>query len=120
MHVPPAWRRWLVRLGLAALIALSIAIVPARFFADEGPAAQLEREADELRREIAAMREQKRQLVREVHALSTDVRAIEALARDELGLAYVGERIIKLMPEAQVASASARPLAPTPPGMVAP
>ncbi len=100
MHVPPMWRRWLLRMGLAAVIALGFAVVPARFLADGGPAAQLERETDGLRREILTLREQKRQLQREVHALSTDVRAIEAIARDELGLAFVGDRIIKLVPVA--------------------
>ena len=109
MHVPPVWRRWLLRMGLAAVIAVCFAIVPARFLADGGPAAQLERETDGLRREIGALREQKRQLAREVHALSTDVRAIEAIARDELGLAFVGDRIIRLVPVAPGAQETPTP-----------
>lgn len=100
MHVPPMWRRWLMRLGLAVAIVMFIALVPAKFLANSGPAQQIDRENRALRDEIERLGAQRLQLQRDVHALATDVRAVEALARDELGLTYPGERVLKLVPRA--------------------
>lgn len=93
MHVPPALRRWSIRLVLAVVVAAAIAWVPA---GDDARAARLRRQLDELRDEAAELRARNARLAAEVEALRTDPSAIEAHARDELGMVYPGEIVLRL------------------------
>jgi len=76
-------------------VILLIALVVGSLFGDRGIlqlVSQRER-AEALAREIDEMREQNRRLAQEIRALQTDPRAIERLAREELGLARPGEKV---------------------------
>jgi cell division protein FtsB len=85
---------------LGSLIAL-IALVVGSFFGDRGilrMVAQRER-AESLRREIEQLRSENGRLAGEIAALRTDPRAIEKLAREELGLARPGETVFLIREE---------------------
>jgi cell division protein FtsB len=84
---------------LGSIIAL-IALLVGSLFGDRGIlhlVAQRER-AESLRREIEDLRAENGRLAAEISALKTDPRAIERLAREELGLARPGETVF-LIPE---------------------
>ncbi|HVK76693.1 MAG TPA: septum formation initiator family protein [Kofleriaceae bacterium] len=93
MHVPPAIRRWSIRLVLALIVAGAIAWIPQ---GGDARADRLRRQLDDLRTEAAALRAGNADLAGEVDALRTDRRAIEDHARDELGMVYPGEMVLKL------------------------
>ena len=85
---------------LGSLIAL-IALVVGSFFGDRGflrMVAQRER-AESLRREIELLRTENSRLAVEIVALKSDPRAIERLAREELGLARPGETVFSIREE---------------------
>jgi cell division protein FtsB len=84
---------------LGSIIAL-IALLVGSLFGDRGIlhlVAQRER-AESLRREIEDLRAENGRLAAEITGLKTDPRAIERLAREELGLARPGETVF-LIPE---------------------
>lgn len=93
MHVPPALRRWSIRLVLALIVAATIAWVPA---GDDDRATRLRRQLDGIRAEAAALRVKNARIAAEVEALRTDPSAIEAHARDELGMVFPGEIVLRL------------------------
>ncbi len=95
MHVPPALRRWSIRLVLAIVVAGLIAWVPA---GDDDRAERLGDQLDDLRREANALRSRNAGLAAEVEALRTEPAAIERHARDELGMVYPGELVLRLEP----------------------
>jgi cell division protein FtsB len=79
---------------LASVIAI-IALVVGSLFGDRGilqVIAQRQR-AQELAREIEEIRTENARLAAEIHALRTDPRAIERIAREQLGLARPGETV---------------------------
>ena len=79
---------------LASVIAI-IALVVGSLFGDRGILqlmAQRQRALD-LAREIEDIRAENLLLAAEIHALRTDPRAIERIAREELGLARPGETV---------------------------
>lgn len=85
---------------LGSLIAL-IALVVGSFFGDRGiirMVAQRER-AESLKREIEQLRTENAHLAVEIAALRSDPRAIERLAREELGLARPGETVFLIREE---------------------
>src|SRR6266849_6428797 len=84
---------------LGSIIAL-IALIVGSLFGDRGIlhlVAQRER-AESLRREIEDLRAENGLLAAEIAGLKADPRAIERLAREELGLAGPGETVF-LIPE---------------------
>ncbi len=93
MHVPPALTRWTVRGVLALVVAGAIAWVPS---GGDARAARLRTQLRDSRDEAAALRAGNASLAGEVDALRTDRRAIEDHARDELGMVYPGEMVLKL------------------------
>lgn len=93
MHVPPALRRWSIRLVLALIVAAAIAWVPA---GDDAQAAHLRGQLDAIRAEATTLRAKNAKLAAEVEALRTSPAAIEAHARDELGMVYPGEIVLRL------------------------
>jgi len=85
---------------LGSLIAL-IALVVGSFFGDRGilrMVAQRER-ADSLKREIELLRSENAHLAFEIAGLKSDPRAIERLAREELGLARPDETVFFIREE---------------------
>ncbi len=93
MHVPPALRRWAVRLTLAFAVALAIAYVPGD---SERQAVRLRRQLDDSRREARELEVGNLRMAGEVEALRDDPAAIEARARSELGMVYPGEIVLRL------------------------
>lgn len=99
-HVAPPVRRWLVRLGLAVVVAVGIGYMPGQLL-DRDP------RAEKLERQLAAERAEARSLAaeiavseREVEALRTDVGAIEDRARADLGMVYPDEIVLRVRREA--------------------
>jgi cell division protein FtsB len=81
-------------IALGSIIAL-IALVVGSFFGDRGflrMVAQRER-TESLRLEIDELRGENGRLAAEIAALKSDPRAVEKLAREELGLARPGETV---------------------------
>jgi cell division protein FtsB len=91
-------QRWWIRLFGAALVAGALALVPyvltrtdgyVRFRDMQDRLADLERGNDELRQRNAVIK-------REIYRLKHDLGAVEAVARDELGLVRPGDLVIQL------------------------
>lgn len=99
MYVPAAWRRWLARTGLALVVAIAVAYLPWRVSGGGEPASKLDLQLQRIRAECAALEADNAHLLREIEALRTDPRAIEDHARDELGMVYPGELVLRLQPE---------------------
>ena len=79
---------------LGSILAL-IALLVGSLFGDRGilyVVAQNEK-ADALRRELEDLRAENARLAEQIRALRSDPRAIERLAREELGLARPGETL---------------------------
>lgn len=96
MHVPAAWRRWANRVALAAAVALAVAYVPWRVAGGGEGIEKLEGQLARIRREAADLIVENARLEREIRALRTDPQAIEDHARDELGMVYPGELVLKI------------------------
>ena len=82
---------------LASVIALT-ALVVGSLFGDRGYLQLMVRRQHEeaLAREIEQLRAENARLAAEIHALRADPRAIERIAREELGLARAGETVFIL------------------------
>ena len=81
-------------IALGSIIAL-VALVVGSFFGDRGflrMVAQRER-TESLRQEFEELRSEYGRLAGEIAALKSDPRAVEKLAREELGLAHPGETV---------------------------
>ncbi len=86
--------------NLASVIAL-IALVVGSLFGDRGVLQLLARRerADALAGEIDELRAENGRLAAEIAALRSDPRAIERVAREELGLARAGETVFLVRDE---------------------
>lgn len=96
MHVPPALRRWGVRLVLAIVVAVAIGYLPGEVLRRDPRTAKLSAELEELDAEARALTDKNAALARRIHALQTDVRAIEDHARSGLGMVYPNEIVIRV------------------------
>ncbi|HTJ47422.1 MAG TPA: septum formation initiator family protein [Kofleriaceae bacterium] len=94
-HVAPAWQRWGARVGLSLALAIAIAYVPWRAGGEE-KIEKLRAQASETDAEIARLEAANAKLHREIDALRTDVGAIVDRARDELGMVYPGEVVLRV------------------------
>jgi cell division protein FtsB len=99
MHMPPAFRRWGARFGLAVMIAIAIGYVPGQVARRDPRAAKLEAQIDELTAEAREVAARNAGLRREIEALRSDVGAIEDRARTDLGMVYPDEVVLRLTPE---------------------
>ena len=99
MHMPPAFRRWGARFGLAVMIAIAIGYVPGQVARRDPRAAKLEAQIDELTAEAREGAARNAALRREIEALRSDVGAIEDRARTDLGMVYPDEVVLRLTPE---------------------
>jgi len=97
MHVPPASRRWGTRVGLAIVVAIAIAYVPAQVMRRDPRVAKLQLQLDELETEARALDTVNADLAREIEALRTSVGAIEDRARADLGMVYPDEIVLRVV-----------------------
>jgi cell division protein FtsB len=95
MHVPPAWRRWGTRAVLAVVVALAVAYLPWRISGGDR-ITRLQGQLDQIRDEAAALEADLVRLDREIRALRTDPAVIEEHARDELGMVYPDELVLRV------------------------
>jgi cell division protein FtsB len=94
----PFWRRYLLEILGLALVALGIH----DFFGAHGYLAmrRSEKQIEQLHGEIEKLNHDNQSLAEQVNALKTDPKAIEKIAREDMGLVRPGETIFKLPPEA--------------------
>ena len=96
LHAHPAWRRWGLRAGLALAVAVAIAQVPWLLGGTDPHTVHLAQQLDQIQGEIRAQNLENARMADEVTALKTDVTAIESRARDELGMVYPGELVMRM------------------------
>src|SRR5690349_414662 len=96
MHVPPALRRWTVRVVLAIVIAIAIGYAPGEVLRPDPRVAKLRAQLDELDAEAKTLADGNAVLAREIEALRTDVHAIEDRARADLGMVYPDEVVFRV------------------------
>ncbi|MCB9561730.1 MAG: septum formation initiator family protein [Kofleriaceae bacterium] len=113
MHVPPAWRRWLSRAAVALVIALVVAWVPWRASAGDR-IERLRAQLAQTRDESAELEQANAHLEREIRGLRSDPEIIEEHARDELGMVYPGELVIRVQGSPDDAAAATPTPAATP------
>jgi len=79
-------------------VLLLIALLVGSMFGDRGILHLItqRQRAEALREEIESLREENLRLYARIHELRTDPRAVERLAREELGLARPGETVFLL------------------------
>jgi cell division protein FtsB len=96
MHVTPAARRWILRLGLAIVVAVAIGYVPAELVRRDPRALKLEGEVDKTEADARELAAGNAALRREIAALREDVGAIETRARADLGMVYPDEIVMRV------------------------
>ncbi len=96
MHVAPPLRRWMMRFGLAVVVAIAIGYVPGELLRKDPRAAKLQDELEQYRAEARELAAQNAALYREVEALRSDVGAIEDRARADLGMVYPDEVVLRV------------------------
>jgi cell division protein FtsB len=96
MHIPPALRRWTVRLVLALVVATVIGYVPGQVLRRDPRTAKLREQIDALDAEARALAAGNAALRREIRGLRTDTGAIEERARADLGMVYPDEVVFRL------------------------
>jgi cell division protein FtsB len=96
MHVPPALRRWIARLALALVVAIAIGYLPGEALRRDPRAIKLRGQLDQLEAEARELASGNAALQREVEALSSDVGAVEELARTDLGMVYPDEVVLRV------------------------
>ena len=99
MHVAPAVRRWALRLGLAIVVAIGIGYLPGGMLRRDPRALKLETQLDEQRAEAKDLAAGNAELARGIEALRTDPHAIEERARDDLGMVYPDEIVLRVRQE---------------------
>jgi cell division protein FtsB len=96
MHIPPALRRWSVRLLLAIAVATVIGYLPGQALRRDPRTAKLREQLDALEVEARALAAGNAALRRQIRGLSTDVGAIEDRARADLGMVYPDEIVLRV------------------------
>jgi cell division protein FtsB len=96
MKVAPPLRRWMTRLGLAIVVAIAIGYLPGELLRRDPRAVKVERELEQVRKESRELAARNQALYREVEAVRTDVGAVEARARADLGMVYPDEVVLRV------------------------
>ena len=96
MHVPPAFRRWTARLGLALVVAIAIGYLPGQLLRRDPRSAKIDRQLAEIAAEANELEAHNAALLRDIEALRTNVGAIEARARADLGMVYPDEVVLRV------------------------
>jgi cell division protein FtsB len=91
-------QRWLVRLVGAAVVAGALALVPHALTRTDGYVRfrDMRDRLDELERGNDELRQRNVLVKREIFRLKHDLAAVEAVARDELGLVKPGDLVIQI------------------------
>ena len=95
-HVAPPLRRWLVRLGLAVVVAIVIGYAPGQLLDRDPRAEKLEGQLAASAAEARKLAAENAALLRDVNALRSDVGAIEDRARADLGMVYPDEIVLRV------------------------
>jgi cell division protein FtsB len=95
-HVAPPLRRWLVRLGLAIVVAVVIGYLPGQVLARDPRAEKLEAQLEQERAKARKLAAENAATFRDVQALRTDIGAIEDRARADLGMVYPDEILLRI------------------------
>ena len=95
-HVAPPLRRWLVRLGLAIVVAIVIGYAPGQLLDRDPRAEKLEGQLAASAAEARKLAAENTALIREVQALKSNVGAIEDRARADLGMVYPDEIVLRV------------------------
>jgi len=98
--------RLLPRLGVAAVLAVALGYLPHHVYGRSGLSRlfDLRRTAAELHRRNEAARAENARLRAQAAALKSDPRALERVARDELGLVKKGEILYQFAPDPKEAN----------------
>lgn len=96
MHIPPALRRWSVRLVLAIVVATVIGYLPGQALRRDPRTVKLREQIDALDAEARELSAGNAALRREIRGLETDVGAIEDRARADLGMVYPDEIVFRV------------------------
>jgi len=96
MHIPPALRRWSVRLVLAIVVATVIGYLPGQALRRDPRTAKLREQIDALDAEGRELAAGNAALRREIRGLESDVGAIEDRARTDLGMVYPDEIVFRV------------------------
>ena len=96
MHVAPPLRRWMMRFGLAVVVAIAIGYVPGQLLHKDPRAEKLQQELEQARADALELAAGNAALYREVEALRSDVGAIEDRARADLGMVYPDEVVLRV------------------------
>jgi len=96
MHIPPAFRRWGARLGLAVVVAIAIGYIPGEVLRRDPRADRLRSQIDQLEAEAKVLESETAAMQRDVDALGSDVHAIEDRARADLGMVYPDEIVLRV------------------------
>jgi len=86
---------WGLMLGPGLSLIAALALLLADSETGLVPLAMLEEEVQAQRDRVEELREERQELVQQVRALRVDAFAIEAVAREQLGMARPGELIIR-------------------------
>jgi cell division protein FtsB len=91
------------RAAMIAAVAGLVALAVGAFFGDRGVfhLIQQRERASVLRAEVEELRSENARLAEEIRALRSDPRAIERLAREQLGLARPGETLFLVRDESR-------------------
>jgi cell division protein FtsB len=93
-YTPPAVRRWAVRLGLALIVAIVIGYLPGEVMRRNPRAIMLQLQLEQLESEAKELAAGNAVLLRDVEALRSEIGAIEARARADLGMVYPDEVVL--------------------------
>jgi cell division protein FtsB len=96
MHIPPAFRRWGTRLGLAIIVAVAIGYLPGEVLRHDPRVDKLHSQIDQLDAEAKILEAETQILRNDVEALETDVHAVEDRARADLGMVYPDEVVMRV------------------------
>ena len=96
MHVAPAFRRWATRLGLALVVAIALGYAPGQAMRRDPRAAKLQLQLDQLEIDAKQLAAGNAALFRDIEALRSEVGAIEARARADLGMVYPDEIVLRV------------------------
>lgn len=90
--------RWLLRLGIAAAVALALSALPYQQVArkGEGKLGAMQQELARAQAEISRTEDDIVSRRRHVEALKTDTRTVETIARQELHMLYPHEKMLRL------------------------
>ena len=101
MHEAPALRRWVMRLGLALVVAIAIGYVPGQMLRRDPRAVKLQGQLEQLKVDARELTAGNAALSREIDALRSDVGAIEDRARADLGMVYPDEVVLRVKHEGE-------------------